>query len=120
MNRMLFLWRLAWFSPLHFLVSGLLVVTNGYLLPLLPGLVVRQLFDALTGQAPVGWNIETLFAILFVVLLIHPLLSAGGNVAEPSLWAVAGALLRHNMLRRILHRPHVGRRRQQHLLRPGR
>jgi ATP-binding cassette subfamily B protein len=104
------IWRLAGFSFWHYLASGLLVVLNGYLLPLVPGLFVRELLDALTagagGQpAAAGWNVETLLALLALVALGSALTGVAGSIAEPSLGNVAGALLRRNLLARILERP---------------
>jgi ATP-binding cassette subfamily B protein len=103
-------WRLASFSFWHYLASGLLVVLNGYLLPLVPGLIVRQVLDTLTAPAggdpaPAGWNVESLLTLLALVALGSTLTGVAGSIAEPSLGNVAGALLRRNMLARILERP---------------
>lgn len=105
MSRLRLIWRLARFSFAHFLAAGLLVLVTAYLLPLVPGLVVRQILDSLTGQAPAGWTVESLLALLVVVSAVRPLTAVAANVAEPSLHVVAGTLLRRNMLERILERP---------------
>ncbi len=105
MSRLHLIWRLARFSFAHFLAAGLLVLVTAYLLPLVPGLVVRQILDSLTGQAPAGWTVESLLALLVVVSAVRPLTAVAANVAEPSLHVVAGTLMRRNMLERILERP---------------
>ncbi len=105
MNALRLVWRLARFNFWHYLASGLLVVLNGYLLPLVPGLVVRQILDRLTARAPAGWNVESLLVLLALIALGRAVTNVAGSIAEPSLAAVAGALLRHNVLERILERP---------------
>ena len=40
------------------------IILGGYLLPLVPGLVIRQILDTLTGHAPAGWNAESLLVLL--------------------------------------------------------
>src|SRR4051794_17186279 len=87
-------------SILH--VTGWAVMTFSFLLP---GLVVRSLFDALTGdaQVPIGTN------GLVVVLVVLA-------VGQTALWLIAGlveivfrytmsGLLRFNMLNHMLERP---------------
>ncbi|HEY3082280.1 MAG TPA: ABC transporter ATP-binding protein [Chloroflexota bacterium] len=105
MNALRLVWRLARFNFWHYLASGLLVVLNGYLLPLVPGLVVRQILDRLTARAPAGWNVESLLVLLALIALGRAITNVAGSIAEPSLGAVAGALLRRNVLERILERP---------------
>ena len=51
-------WRLVRFAPWLYLVQGVGILLGGYLLPLVPGLVIRQILDTLTGHAPAGWNAE--------------------------------------------------------------
>jgi ATP-binding cassette subfamily B protein len=103
-DRLRLIWRLARFSPWHYLASGVLVVAVVYLLPLLPAFLVRRLLDSLTGQSE-GWSVETVVALLVVVALTRALLNVATNVAELSLHVVIGTLLRRNMLERILERP---------------
>jgi ATP-binding cassette, subfamily B, bacterial len=63
--------RLAGYRPLHYLASGLLASIMFYLFPLLPGLVVRQVFDRLSGEAPVGANLWTLLSLLVAIARLH-------------------------------------------------
>jgi ATP-binding cassette subfamily B protein len=103
------IWRLARFRLWLYLTSGLLVVLAGYLFPLVPGLVVQQLLDTLVGpaggSAAAGWNVESLLVLLAAVALARTITEIATNVTEPTLHAVAGSLLRRNLLERILDRP---------------
>lgn len=72
---------------------------------LLPGLIIRQVLDRLTGAAPVSWGLWTLIALLvgigasrFALLLI------GVATYLPFRFTVEG-VLRLNLLRYILQRP---------------
>jgi ATP-binding cassette subfamily B protein len=98
-------WRLARFSPWHYAASGGLIVLAAYLLPLVPGLVVRQVLDALTGRAAAGWNVASLLVLLAAFSVVRGLVEMCAHIAEPSLHVVVGTLLRRNMLERVLERP---------------
>src|SRR5262245_4448469 len=97
--------RLALFKPWLYLTSGLLASIMFYLFPLIPGLIVRQVFDQLTGAAPAGLNVWSLIALLVVVALVQELVRMGAATAENSLHVVINTLLRRNLLTRILQYP---------------
>jgi ATP-binding cassette subfamily B protein len=97
--------RLAAATPWHFLANGGFVILNAYLLPLVPALLVRALLDGLTDEAAVGWTPETLLALLAAFTLCYAPIHLTSHVLEPVLQSVAGALLRHNLLARVLERP---------------
>jgi ATP-binding cassette subfamily B protein len=99
------IWRLGRFSPWHYLASGVLVDLVVYLLPLVPGLVVRGLFDTLTNHAAAGWNVESLLALLVATGVVRLFVGVGANVAESSLNSVTNTLMRRNILERVLERP---------------
>ncbi len=99
------IWRLARFSPWHYLAMGTLVLLAGYLFPLVPGLVVREILNTLTGRAAAGWNVQSLLALLAAVGLAQAVASVASGVAESSLQVVVNTLLRRNMLERVLDRP---------------
>lgn len=98
------IWRLGRYSPWHYLGSGTLVVLSGYLLPLVPGLIVRALLDTLVGTTA-GWNVTTLLVLLATSRLARTAIDVCISVLEPSINPVFGALLRRNMLERVLERP---------------
>jgi ATP-binding cassette subfamily B protein len=97
--------HLALYMPALFLTSGLLASVMFYLFPLIPGLIVRQIFDQLTGAAPAGLNWWTLVALLVVVALVQELVHVGAGAAESSLHVIINTLLRRNLLARILQYP---------------
>ena len=105
MSLMPLMLRLARFSLPHFLASGVLVALVAYLYPLVPGFLVRQILDGLTGRAPAGWNLETLLVLLTAMPVLWAITGVATNATERSLHIVAGTLMRRNMLERILERP---------------
>ncbi len=82
-------WRymldLARYKPALYLSSALMASVISYLFPLIPGLVVRQILDTVSGEAAAGVNLWTLFALLAGIAFTRQLVmlgSAGGrNIA---------------------------------------
>jgi ATP-binding cassette subfamily B protein len=102
-------WRvmlhLARYRPLLFLASGLLASVMFYIFPLIPGLIVRQIFNGLTGEAPARFDLWTLIALLAGVAIIQEGSRIAAVAAESSLHIVINTLLRKNLLGRILQHP---------------
>ncbi len=102
-------WRymlhLARYKLWLYLASGLLASIVSYLFPLLPGLIVRQILDRLSGEAPVAWNSWTLLALLIGIALARQVVMLGIISTEQTLHVVINTLLRHNLLARILEYP---------------
>src|SRR5688500_12511673 len=99
------MWQLARFSPPHYFVSGALAGGLFYLVPLVPGLVVRGLLDALTDRAAAGWNVESLLAMLIATGVVRLFAGVGDNVAESSLHVGVKTLMRRKRRERVLERP---------------
>ncbi len=97
--------RLARYRPWLYLTSGLLASVMFYLFPLLPGLVVKQVFDKLTGEATVSLGLWTLLALLAGIAVARQTAIIGAVAAEVSLRLVVSTLLRKNLLARILKHP---------------
>jgi len=76
-----------------------------YLFPLLPGLVIRQLFNQLSAETSVDANLTTLLALLIVIAVTRQVVMTAASIAESSLHDYINTLLRHNLLKRILHHP---------------
>jgi ATP-binding cassette, subfamily B, bacterial len=96
------------FRPWVYLVSTL-GITSFYLFPLLPALVIRQLFELLEPQAAeatadIRAAVWMLAAWLVGITLARSLFVLGWP-AEKSMINLTSALMRHNLLRRILQRP---------------
>jgi ATP-binding cassette subfamily B protein len=97
--------RLARYRPWLYLTSGLLASVMFYLFPLLPGLVVKRVFDKLTGEATVSLGLWALLALLAAIALARQSTIIGAVAAEVSLRLIVSTLLRKNLLARILKHP---------------
>jgi ATP-binding cassette subfamily B protein len=97
--------RLALFKPWLYLTSGLLASIMFYLFPLVPGLIVRRVFDTLTNSAPATMSVWGLLALLVGVAVVRVTALIGAVVAEVSVHLVVGTLLHKNLLARILTHP---------------
>jgi ATP-binding cassette, subfamily B, bacterial len=100
-----YVWQLARFRLGLYLLSGLLASGLSYVFPLVPALLVRQFFDALTGQAPASFGPTTLLALLVAAALAQYGAGILGWFAENSVQLIAAALLRRNLLGHILEYP---------------
>jgi ATP-binding cassette subfamily B protein len=98
-------WRLIRFRHWVWLASTYTILMAGYLLPLLPGLVMRAYFDALTGEAPAGPGVWELSALLLAVGLAQVVHGVADACAENAVGLITATLLRRNLLERILELP---------------
>ncbi len=99
------LWRLARYRPLLYLTSGMLASVMFYLFPLLPGLVVRRIFDALSDGATMADAPWALVALLVGIAVARVNSIFAATAAESSMQELIGTLLRANVLESILARP---------------
>ncbi|HEY3291164.1 MAG TPA: ABC transporter ATP-binding protein [Anaerolineae bacterium] len=99
-----YLWRLARYRFWLYLLSAFLVGVF-YVLPLLPGLVLRVLFDRLTASAQVDVNLWSLLALLIGIAIGRAVWNATAATVERITQYFAATLLRQNILERILNRP---------------
>jgi ATP-binding cassette subfamily B protein len=76
-----------------------------YLAPILPGWITKQFFDTLTGSSLYGFNVWTLIALLIASALGRVILIVFGFITDVQFRFRVGALLRRNMLARILKEP---------------
>ncbi len=98
--------RLAAYRPFVLIALTFFVcIASFYLLPLLPGLIVREIFNSLTGSASAGFNLWTLCALLIGVQVTNTVMIIAGNVSETTMHVVVETLLRKNVLARILEYP---------------
>lgn len=74
-------------------------------LDLLPGVVTRALFDRLTGRANVGFGPETLIGLLLMIALARTVIKTTAVLISELHDFIIGALLRRNLLARLLARP---------------
>jgi len=86
-----------------FFLAGLSVF---YFFPLVSGLIVRQIFNQLSGPAAsAGFNLWTLFALLVGGAVLNQLFVALAVTSEVSMHIIIETLLRKNLLGRILEYP---------------
>jgi ATP-binding cassette, subfamily B, bacterial len=98
------LWRLVRYWPWLYLTCMLCSVVQ-WLGEVVPVLLVRQFFNWLTGDAPAQFGLWAIIAVLVASLLPRWASLYGGAVSGAVFRFTAGALLRKNMLQRILERP---------------
>ena len=100
-----FVQRLILYRPGLYVTSGMLASTMFYLFPLVPGLVIRGIFDGLSGSAPAEFNAMGLLALLVGVALFRGASVLAAVSAEVTLNLTHATLLRQNVFEKILHRP---------------
>lgn len=100
-----YIWRLIRFRPGLYALSGLLASVMFYVFPLVPGLIVKGIFDNLSGKAQAELGIWTLIALLVASALVRGVALLGATAAEVTLNLTHATLLRQNVFERILHRP---------------
>jgi ATP-binding cassette subfamily B protein len=103
------IWRLIWglarYRFLLYLLSGLFASTLFYLFPLIPGLIVPWFFDRLSGASPAGLNEWSLMALLLGTTAARAAALLLAGLAEQTVVQIAQALMRHNLLARVLMHP---------------
>ncbi len=72
---------------------------------LLPGLLAKAFFDALSGSAPFGLNVWTVVALVGVGGLLYVITIFCGALTDIRHRFTMSALLRHNLLDALLKRP---------------
>jgi len=76
-----------------------------YLVPLLPGLIIRAFFDAITGAAPAGLGVWELSALMLAVGVAQAAHGASTGLFEKGVNLIHAALVQRNLLERILELP---------------
>jgi ATP-binding cassette subfamily B protein len=74
-------------------------------IPIVPGLIAREFFNTLTGNAQVGFGLWELIALLLMSALAQVVLILGGLLVDILHRFTMSALLRRNLLEHILQRP---------------
>jgi ATP-binding cassette subfamily B protein len=99
-----FLWRLIRYRPWLYLVDVVAWIAIS-LSELLPGLLAKAFFDALTGHAPFGLNVWTIVALVGAAALFYMMTILSGGLVDIRHRFTMSALLRHNLLATLLKRP---------------
>ena len=96
--------RLFRFAPLFYSIN-LLGIVGAFLLEMAPGLLAREYFNMLAGVGPVRLGLPALIALLVASALGRMLFYFLLPMTNTSFVYTCGALLRKNMLARVLQRP---------------
>ncbi len=100
-----YVWRLARYRPVLYLVSQLSIDLLWYGFPLLPPLIARLFFNWLTGQAPAGFGLWSILALLAGVWLGRMVVVLATGWGQSTLIQSLLSLLRKNLFERCLQRP---------------
>lgn len=98
------LWRLLAYQPALFALN-MALWTSFWLVPLLIGLVTREVFNTITGGTAAGWELWSWLALLVGVAGSRVAINAAGVSAWATYFYTRAGLLRRNLLERILSRP---------------
>lgn len=100
-----YVWRLARYRPALYLVCQLSIDLLWYGFPLIPPLIARQFFNWLTGQAPAGFGLWSILALLAGVWLGRMAVVLASGWGQSTLIQSQLSLLRKNLFERCLQRP---------------
>lgn len=99
-----FNWRLVTYRPGAFIVHSFFHMLF-FAAQVVPGLIVKSVFDALTGAAPASVNLWALIALFISAELGRLSLSFADIWTGTTFRYTVGALLRRNLFASILRRP---------------
>src|SRR5262245_59514588 len=99
-----FIWRLIRYRPWLYLANGILWALI-HMTPVIPGLIAREILDTLTGSAQLRLGLPALIGLLISTALARMVLVLGGLLTDIPHRFTMSALLRRNMLERVLARP---------------
>lgn len=95
------LWQVITFSPWLYLLNVCLqLFRSGFLL--LPGLIVSAIFNVLTANQPVGWNLWTLSALLVGAALARVTAMLSSVATDATCTAYGNTLIRRNILEQLI------------------
>lgn len=96
--------QLARYRPWLYVLDALLAVIV-WALFLLPGILTQQIFDTLSGHRLLDLGIGEILALLLVAHITRMLVSVANLAVDATFTETATALLRRNLLARILSHP---------------
>ncbi|QBD76039.1 ABC transporter ATP-binding protein [Ktedonosporobacter rubrisoli] len=95
------LWQLITFAPGLYALNMLLQLFRNLFL-LVPGLIIAAIFNELSGNRPVGWDLWTLGALLVAVAVSRVTVKLCNNAVDATCVGYAGTLIRRNLLQQWL------------------
>ena len=99
-----FLWRMIRYRPWLYLIDCIFW-TLIHMSPLIPGLIALRFFNTLSANTHLNATLWGLIALLIMTALARVVVLLGGALADILHRFTMSALLRRNMLERILERP---------------
>lgn len=99
-----FLWRMVRYRPWLYTFDCLMWIFS-YLLFLVPGLIMREFFNTLTGHAQLAIGIWGIVALQFANIIVNVAVLWGAGWLDSLFRFVMRSLLQRNMLAGILDRP---------------
>ena len=99
-----FLWRLIRYEPGRYTLNAVMWTLIS-LAPIIPGLLTKEFFDFLDGQATLGIGIGGLIALLVGAALARVMLIFMGFITDVQYRFRMGMLLRRNLLEHVLKEP---------------
>ncbi|MBD2253829.1 ATP-binding cassette domain-containing protein [Nostoc parmelioides] len=100
------LWQLICYKPKLYLIDTCFwIFIMG--LPALPGLIIREFFNSLTGKAQFGLSPWAFIAGFVALNLGHILVIFIGRITKTQHRFTMRSLLRRNLLERLLNNPHA-------------
>ena len=92
------------YSPKLYLIDSIFwILIMG--LPALPGLIIREFFNTLTGKSQLNLSPVTLIALLLAINLGRIVVLFAGRFTKTQHRFTMSSLLRRNLLERLLYRP---------------
>src|SRR5205807_5259252 len=99
-----FMWRMIRYRPWLYLIDCIFW-TLIHMSPLIPGLIALQFFNTLSATTHLNATLWGLIALLIMTALARVVVLLGGALADNLHRFTMSALLRRNLLERILERP---------------
>src|SRR5712692_6021810 len=99
-----FMWRMIRYRPWLYLFDAILW-TLIHLAPVVPGLIAQSFFNNLPKDSHLSSGLWTLIALFIMTALARVMLVFGGILVDSLHRFTMSALLRRNLLERILERP---------------
>ncbi|WP_414530490.1 ABC transporter ATP-binding protein [Nodularia chucula] len=100
-----YLLKLIRYKPVFYLANGLLASGLYYFFLLVPGLIIREIFDTITGETTIGVNVWTLLALLVGNIVAQQGFMLIGITADGVFRMYVSTLLRKHLLTHIWKRP---------------
>jgi ATP-binding cassette subfamily B protein/ATP-binding cassette subfamily C protein len=98
------LWQLMKFKPKLYLVDSILWILIASL-PAVPGLIIREFFNSLTGNSQIGFTPWTWIALLLTTAFAQIVILFIGRLTKTQHRFTISALVRRNLLENIFQRP---------------